>query len=136
MKSAIYTANTTQVTALPSGSTIPLGTIVRRFGCNINLGGNGIMLKGQGYYDIKANVVFTPTSTTAEVYTIDILKDGVPIEGARSSINASTRVTLPAHALVRLGCCDTTSVVTIAITATTSTNTVTLNDASVIVEKL
>ena len=44
--SGIYTVNT-GATATAGGS-IPLGSINRRFGCNINLNGNGIIINGAG----------------------------------------------------------------------------------------
>lgn len=136
MKSLIYTSNETQVSALPSGSVIPLGSVVRRFGCNTQLSGTSIILRGEGYYDIDANVTFTPTSTAAEVYTVTIYQNGVPLEGAKSSMTAGARVTLPVHGVARLQCCDKTANITFVITATTSTNTVTLNNVSTIVEKV
>lgn len=136
MYSAIYTSNETQVTALPSGSTIPLGSVVRRFGRNIQLGGTSILVKGKGGYRINANVTFTPTSTTAEVYTITVHKNGVPIEGSKSSMTAGARVTLPVHGMIRMECCEAPANITLVITATTSTNTVTLNNVSTIVEKI
>ena len=135
MKSLIYVSNETQVSALPSGSVIPLGNIVRRYGRNIQLVGTSILLRGEGYYDINANVTFTPTSTTAEVYTVTIYQNGVPLEGAKSSMTAGARVTLPVQGVAKLECCDKTANITFVITATTSTNTVTLNNVSAIVEK-
>ena len=42
-KSLIYTALTAPVDVLAGGA-IPLGTIIRRYGCAVNLNGNGIAL--------------------------------------------------------------------------------------------
>ena len=62
-KSAIYTANNTPAT-LAVGNTIPLGTIIRRFGQNINLNGDGITLTGQGYYDVNVSVTAEATAAS------------------------------------------------------------------------
>ena len=45
-KNLIYTAMTTPTAVLANG-TIPLGTIVRRYGDCVNLNGNGILLGGE-----------------------------------------------------------------------------------------
>lgn len=50
-KSAICTADpssTVLTLSTAAGTAIPLGTTIRRFGCNAVLSGNGVLLKGQG----------------------------------------------------------------------------------------
>ena len=52
-KSAIFTANTTAQT-VAVGGTLSLGSIIRRYGCDLNLNGNSITVNGcndAGYYD-------------------------------------------------------------------------------------
>ena len=61
-KSGIYAVNTTQGTAVANGGTLPLGNIIRRYGQNITLGGNGLSLTGGGYYDVDATVTVTATA--------------------------------------------------------------------------
>ena len=65
-KSAIYTANTSPVTLnltvqQPSAA-LPLGTVIRRFGRNIQLSGTGILIEGEGYYDVDESVTATPAA--------------------------------------------------------------------------
>jgi hypothetical protein len=141
-KSAIYTANTTPTTitlttAQPT-AVLPLGTVVRRFGRNIQLSGNGILLDGEGYYDINASVTMTPT--TAGNYTVSLFRDGVAIPGATQTVTATAAgtVTINIPAIVRLQCCDSSSTIQAVITTPTATlpATVTINNVGVTVEKL
>ncbi len=131
-KSAIYTVNNSLPTVAVNG-TIPVGTIIRRFGCNINISGSGITLTGAGYYDVDVSVTATPTAAGA--VTITLLKDGVAVPGATATATATAAgdsVTLPINALVRLQCCDDSSTLTLALTGTPSV----INNAAVVVEKL
>lgn len=121
-KSAIYTADpssTVLTLSTAAGTAIPLGTTVRRFGCNAVLSGNGVLLKGQGYFDVDASVTFTPTAAGA--YTVTLFKDGV---------------TVYAPAIVRNQCCDSTSTLTLVITSATVPATVTIDNTAVVVTKL
>lgn len=90
MKSGIYTANTTSA-ALGANSLLPLGNIVRRFGCALDLNGNGINIAEQGYYDVKASVTYTPTD--AGVLTVQLMADGVAVPGAVASVTAAAATT-------------------------------------------
>ena len=133
-KSAIYTALTASKT-VTSGGVISAGNIIRRFGRNCQLYGDSIMLEGSGYYEVKATVSFTPTSTTADSYTVQLYKDGIAIPGAIATVTGSTAVTLPINAIVKNQCCA-ESALTLGVTAGTATNTVTLTNVAVVVEKL
>ena len=131
-KSLIYTAMQTP-TAVAVNGIIPLGTIVRRYGCNCNLNGNGISINGSGYYDADVSVTAAPTA--AGTVTVQLLKDGVAIPGATASATVATAgdsVTLAFPASVRLGCCSTGSVLTLLLTGVAST----VNNAAVRVEKI
>lgn len=140
-KSAIYTANTspstiTLTTAQPT-STLSLGTVIRRFGCNIQLSGNGILLDGQGYYDVDASVTLTPVA--AGNYTISLLADGVAVPGANQTMTAGAGATVNFNipALVRLQCCDSSATLTLVLSTTaTLPATVTVNNVGVVVEKI
>lgn len=91
-KSAIYTADpssTVLTLSTAAGTAIPLGTTVRRFGCNAVLSGNGILLKGQGYFDVDASVTFTPTAAGA--YTVTLFKDGVAVPGCHADCHRGSR---------------------------------------------
>lgn len=120
-KSAIYTANTgTQ--ALQIGSTISLGSIIRRFGCGVNLNGNGIIINREGYYDVDASI--TATAAAAGTVTVTFFRDGVAVPGAVASatVAAAGTVALPITALVRqAGCCAGGSTLTLQLDGSAAT---------------
>ena len=131
-KSLIYTAMQTPVSVAVNG-TIPLGTIIRRYGCNCDLNGNGIAVNGQGYYDV--NVSVTAALTAAGTASVTLLKDGVAVPGATASATASAAgasVTLAFPTTVRLGCCSVGSVLTLVLTGAAAT----VSNAAVRVEKI
>lgn len=140
-KSAIYTANTSStaltITTATTPVTIPLGTTIRRFGNNIQLSGSGILVEGQGYYDIDANVTLTPV--TAGAYTVTLYSDGAPVPGATQTVtaaaNASTTFNIPA--VVRNQCCSSSKTLTLGVTTTAAVPaTLTVNNVGVVVEKI
>lgn len=139
-KSAIYTALQTQSTlsiTYTAGVNLPLGTTIRRFGCNLDLSGNGILAAGGGYFDFDVNVVVTPAA--AGVYTLRLLKDGVPVAGAFQSIAAAAGATVAFNipAIVRNQCCDSNSTLTLNLTTTaTLPASVTIGNAAVVAEKI
>ena len=106
-KSAIYTAMTTPA-SVAIGSTVPLGTTIRRFGCNIAQDGNAITIKGKGYFLVTASITAAPAAVGA--VTVAMNKDGVPVSGATASNSVSTAANptaLPITAIVRNACdCD------------------------------
>lgn len=131
-KSLIYTAMQTP-TAVAVNGIIPLGTIVRRYGCNCNLNGNGIAINGQGYYDVDVSVEAVPDA--AGTVTVLLLKDGVAVPGATAAATVAAvanTVTLAFPATVRLGCCSTGSVLTLLLTGAAST----VNNVAARVEKI
>lgn len=104
-KSLIQTTNqTTQAVAV--NSIISLGSVQRRFGCNLRLSGNAIECEGQGYYTIGANISVAPT--TAGNVTVALYKNGTAIPGAVAYGTVATAgdyVTLPIETTIRQGCC-------------------------------
>lgn len=140
-KSAIYTANTSPVsitlTAAQPSATLPLGTVIRRFGQNIQLSGNGILLDGSGYYDVNSSVTITPT--TAGNYTITLFRDGAAVPGATQTIAAAAAgpISFNIPALVRLQCCNNSATLSLVLTTTaTLPATVTVNNAAAVVDKV
>lgn len=131
-KSAIYTALTVP-TEVESGSVVPLGATIRRFGnCNTQ-DGNIIKLCGCGYWAIQA--VATIEATSASPVSIAIQKDGVDVLGAKSSITVagtSDQTVLPVIAIVR-NKCECGSAISFVITAD---KPVTVDNLAVTVEKL
>lgn len=115
-KSLIYTALTAPVDVLAGGA-IPLGTIIRRYGCAVNLNGNGIALSDAAYYRVSADVVVA--ATDAGEISATLLVDGVPYPGAIATETATAAgvVTLPIDAIVRVGCCDGIKALTLQLSA-------------------
>ena len=130
-KSAIYTANTgNQI--LDVGSQIDLGSIIRRFGCNIGLAGNGITILGNGYY--KIDIAVTATPTAAGEVTVTLYKDGVAVQGATASDynTAGNPSSLSITSIVRETCCDNASIYTLVFSGSAGT----VNNVGVTVVKL
>lgn len=104
-KSLIQTTNqSTQAVAI--NSIINLGSVQRRYGCNLRLSGNGIEVKGEGYYTIDAVVSVAPTAEGN--VTVALFDNGVQLPGAIAYGSVSTAenpVTLPLIATIRQGCC-------------------------------
>lgn len=104
-KSMICVVNTGSQ-SVTAGGTVSLGSVIRRFGCNLALSGNGIEARGQGYYRILANLTVEPAAVgniTATFY-----KDGVAVPGATATAYAATvdnPVVIPVLGMIRLGCC-------------------------------
>ena len=107
-KSALYAAMQTP-TAVAVGGVIPLGGLIRRYGCDIDLNGNAVNIYGgrenAGYYDVDASI--TATLTAAGAVTVTLYKDGVAVPGATATATgaASGTVNLDLTALVRQPCC-------------------------------
>lgn len=120
-KSAIYTAMTTP-TSVAIGSTVPLGTTIRRFGCNIAQDGNAITIKGKGYFLVTASITAAPDAVGT--VTVSMSKDGVPGSGATASGSVSAAAdptALPITAIVRNACdCD-SSILSFNLSGTAST---------------
>lgn len=91
-KSNIYVANTTS-TAVTAGSTLPLGTIVRRRGFEINQSGNSVAINdcGSNYYLVLVNATFT--APVAGVISLDLQQNGVNVTGATASTTITTATT-------------------------------------------
>lgn len=134
-KSAIYVVNTTNQTLI-SGQVINIGSVIRRFGQNINLNGENIAIQGGGYYDVDAEFIFTGTATSATATTITLLKDNVAVPGAfcEFTLAAGDVVTAGINALIReFGCCcDNYSNLSFIV----SGGAVTMNNISIVVEKV
>lgn len=98
--SGIYTVNTG--VAVQAGGVIPLGSIIRRFGCALQLNGNGITMDRPGYYDIGVSLTVLPTAAGA--ITATLLRDGTAVPGATATGTAAaagSAVPLSFAAMVR-----------------------------------
>ena len=129
-KSAMYAANTSGQ-SVAAGGNISFGNIIRRFGCNVNLSGSDVTLRGAGYYDIDAE--FVVTASAAGTAAITLYKDGTAIPGAVASFTAATDsvycISIPA--LVRTFCC-TQSTITAVLTGVAGT----ISNAAIRVSKI
>lgn len=131
-KSALFTANATAV-EYPVGSAVPFGAIVRRFGCNADLNGSGIILRGSGYYGVSVSVTAAPTA--AGTVTVTLLKDGVAVPGMTASQTvaaAGNPTSLALCGLIREQCCDSSSTLTLQLTGTAST----VSNVAAVIEKV
>lgn len=119
-KSALYAAMQTP-TAVAVDGVIPLGSLIRRYGCDVALNGNAVNITGAGYYDVDASVTVTPTA--AGTVTVTLYKDGVAVPGATASETAAANgtVDLSIPALVRQVCCAEGSALTLVLTGAAAT---------------
>lgn len=119
-KSALYAAMQTP-TAVAVDGVIPLGSLIRRYGCDVALNGNAVNITGAGYYDVDASVTVTPIA--AGTVTITLYKDGVAVPGATASETAAANgtVDLSIPALVRQVCCAAGSALTLVLTGVAAT---------------
>lgn len=122
-KSALYTAMQTP-TAIPVDGILPLGSIIRRYGCDANLNGNAVNITNAGYYgyyDVDVSVTVAPTA--AGTVTVTLVKDGVPIPGATASAAAAAGAptVLSFPALVRQPCCASGSALSLVLTGAAAT---------------
>lgn len=99
-KSALYAVMQTP-TAVAVDGVIPLGSLIRRYGCDVTLNGNAVNITGAGYYDVDASV--TVALAAAGTVTATLFKDGVAVPGATASASgaAGAPVVLAFPALVR-----------------------------------
>lgn len=129
-KSALYMANTQTQTVAVNGL-INFGSVIRRFGQNINGAATNVYLDGAGYYRIDTN--FNLVTTAAGTVTVTLYKDGNPIPGATTNVlvAAAEQIQISIPTLVRNKCCG-ESIITAVITGI-GTN---LSNAAIEVEKV
>ena len=115
-RSLIQTTNQTSQT-VANNSIISLGSVLRRYGCNLRLSGNAIEVTGEGYYKIDCNVSVSPT--VAGPVTVAVYDNGVQIPGAIAYGSVSTAgnpITLPIETTIRQGCnCDSADNITVVL---------------------
>lgn len=121
-KSIIYAVNSNTQTTNATGSIVSFGSIVRRYGCNLDLSNGNVIIKGAGYYDLDTNFSITPSSTGT--LTIQLFKDGTPISGAKAVIaTTGDAIAVSIPAIVRSTCeCESTITAVFTGVATTVTN--------------
>ena len=119
-KSALYAAMQTP-TAVAVDGVIPLGSLIRRYGCDVALNGNTVNITGAGYYDVDASI--TVALAAAGTVTATLFKDGVAVPGATASASgaAGAPVVLAFPALVRQACCASGTALTLVLTGAAAT---------------
>ena len=130
-KSKINTALTTPATVL-EGGTIPLGSIICRVGCGMDINGNGLTIRDPGCYDIYVSVTVLPDAATA--ITATLLRDGVAVPGAtatETTTAAGAAVNLSFPALIRHFCHCGASTLTVVLSADG-----TVNNMSIVAERV
>ena len=84
---------TTSSSAVVTNGTLPLATIVRRRGCDVNLSGNSVAITdcGSNYYLVIVTATFT--APVAGVVTLNLQQNGVNVTGATASDTITTATT-------------------------------------------
>ena len=122
-KSVIYSANTSSQT-VASGGVISPGTIVRRFGCALDLNGNGITASDPGYYNVNVSVTAEPAA--AGTVTISLINNGITVPGATASATAAAAgdpVNVSLDGIIRVLCGAVSSPLTLVLSGEASTVT-------------
>lgn len=121
-KSNIYATNTTTASVIANG-TLPLSTIVRKYGCATNLLGNAVTLNESGYYLV--NVTATFTAPVAGVVAVTLQNNGSAVSGATAATTVTTATTenrsVAFTAIVRAFCGSTPNALTLVNTGVAAT---------------
>lgn len=127
-KSAIYCV-LKNFSAQPNGQ-IPFGSVVRRFGRNIDVEGMGMTCCGDGYYDVQVVAELTPA--TAGTVGIQLYEDGRPVDGAlmTATADANSPVPIPLTSMVRQRCGGAKSLSMMLVTEDGVTTATTVNMSS------
>lgn len=124
-KSNLYAVNTVSTSILANGE-LTLPTLVRRYGCAVNLSGNTITLNEPGYYLVNVSTTFTAPDIGDVV--INLLANGSTVPGGTASTTISTAATqiaeLSISSIVRVFCGSTPTTLSLvnAGVAITSSN--------------
>lgn len=106
-----------------AGGVVPLGAINRRFGCGLDLNGNGISMYHAGYYDADVNLTVLPVA--AGPITATLYVDGVAYPGAIATGTAAAAadpVNLNISALIRNVCAGVRTLTVVLDAAATVNN--------------
>lgn len=113
-------------TAVAVDGVVPLGSLIRRYGCDLSLNGNAVNIAGgnqsAGYYDVDASLTVAPAAVGT--VTVTLFKDGVAVPGATASATAAAAnnaLDLNITALVRQVCCAASSALTLVLTGAAAT---------------
>lgn len=103
-RSLIQTVNQSEQAVAVNGI-FSLGTVVRRYGRDLRLSGNGIEADGSGYFSVTVSVSISPTAEGP--VTVALYDNGVQVPGAiaYATGTAGAPVNLAIVATIRRGCC-------------------------------
>ena len=102
--SAIYINQSANPLVQPD-DIIPLGTTIRRFGCDIKQDGNTVSLCDSGYY--KVDVIVTATASATDPLKVVLERNGAAVIGGFAEVTPAavgTQVVLPISVIVRDSC--------------------------------
>lgn len=91
-KSLIY-ATTTNTTSAVANSTLPLTTIIRKRGRDIDLCGSAVTINDDGSNYYLVNVSATFTAPTEGLVTLALQQNGATVTGAAATTTISTAAT-------------------------------------------
>lgn len=115
-RSLIQTTNTS-TSSVDVNGIIPLGSALRRYGCNCRLNGNVIEIEGAGYYTVTGTVTVQPDAIGA--VSVALYENNIPVPSAVSTGTAAAignDVTLPISTTVRQTCCEGASSLSLVLT--------------------
>lgn len=78
MTSIIYTVASN--VSVAADGTIPVGTVVRRRGCDMRVEGDAVSCRGGGYYGVAVSATVSPDAAGA--VGIRLYRDGIQVPGA------------------------------------------------------
>ena len=106
MNNSLIMMTTTTSNSVLSNGIVPLTTITRRRGQNVNSGTNSVLLNRPGYYKVNASVTFT--APVAGTISIKAQKNGFDLVGMTASTTITTATTevrtLNISGIVRVFC--------------------------------
>lgn len=107
----IAVANTA-VAEVPTGGSVPLGTLIGRECGKYRLAGDGIVIRGAGTCEVAGTVTLKPAaeSGTAVGLSATLCRNGQPVQGGYARIDSAATVTLPFCVTVSGDQCSTTTV--------------------------
>lgn len=100
-KPYISVANTA-VAEVPTGGTVPLGALVGKECCKYRLAGDGVVVRGGGESVVRGTVSMKPAAETSAGVnlSVELRRNGQPVQGGVSRIDSTGVVTLPIVATV------------------------------------
>lgn len=90
---SLINVTTTTSSAVVANGVLPLATIVRRRGCDVNLSGNSIAITdcGSNYYLVTVTATFT--APVAGDITLNLQQNGTNVTGATATTTITTATT-------------------------------------------